>query len=814
MGKLHLICNAHLDPVWLWRWDEGAAEAISTFRVAAEFCETYDGYVFNHNEALLYQWVEEYEPALFSRIQKLVETGKWHIMGGWYLQPDCNMPGGESFVRQILKGKTYFMEKFGKEPAVAVNFDPFGHTRGLVQILKKSGYDAYMFMRPDPMEHGNFKWVGFDGSAITAHRVYKGYNTLKGEAVKKIKEYMEDYPDAEEAMMTWGVGNHGGGASRKDLEAIQKLCAESDWEIVHSTPEDYFKSVDIHTLPEKAAPLRPSMVGCYTSMVRIKQLHRRLENAIYMGEKMAGHASILCGMEYPQEQIDAALEDLLFCEFHDVLPGTMIKDGEEDSIAKLSHGLDIMEKVMGKAFFAVTAGQPRAKEGEIPILAYNPHPYKVHEILNCEYQLDNQNWNEDEFTVAHIYQNGQLIASQHIKERSSLNLDWRKSVLFEAELEPSSINRFDCKLEVVKNYRRLEFLEENEHFTYENDKIRVSINTGTGLLDEYKVYGRDYLKNNAARLEVFADNEDPWGMTATAYRQKCGAFALMTEAEANSFAGYPQEQFPPVRVIENGDVCLVVQALFTYNRSAAVVEYKIPKNGTDIDVDVTLFWNETNKMVKYAFPAAQGGTFMGQTAYGTEALGADEEPFQKWCGLFDGNAGFAVINEGIYGGDCVENELRLSLLHSPVYSGHPLENRQVVPHDRFLKHIDMGERSFRIRLAAGERLAGDVDYKAAVFNERPYVLSFFPSGAGTQPGKLIELDNTAVLVSAFKKAETADAYILRLYNSQGTPQKAAVQIPGLRVSPKVELGGYEVKSFCVSDGTLVETDLLERPVRH
>ena len=144
MKKIHLVCNAHLDPMWLWEWEEGAAEAISTFRVAADFCEQYDGFVFNHNEVTLYKWVEEYEPALFQRIQRLVKEGKWHIMGGWYLQPDCNIPCGESIVRQALIGKQYFMEKFGVEPTTAINFDPFGHSRGLVQILAKSGYDSYV----------------------------------------------------------------------------------------------------------------------------------------------------------------------------------------------------------------------------------------------------------------------------------------------------------------------------------------------------------------------------------------------------------------------------------------------------------------------------------------------------------------------------------------------------------------------------------------------------------------------------------------------------------------------------------------------
>ena len=138
MKNVYLLCNAHIDPIWLWKWQEGAAEAISTFRTAANFCEEVDGFVFNHNEALLYEWIEEYEPELFGRIQKLVADGKWHFMGGWYLQPDCIMLSGESFIRQIEYGRRYFKEKFDKTPTTAINFDPFGHTRGLVQILKKT----------------------------------------------------------------------------------------------------------------------------------------------------------------------------------------------------------------------------------------------------------------------------------------------------------------------------------------------------------------------------------------------------------------------------------------------------------------------------------------------------------------------------------------------------------------------------------------------------------------------------------------------------------------------------------------------------
>ena len=133
MKELHLICNAHLDPVWQWDWNEGATAALATFYSAAEIADEY---------------IEQYDPKLFNRIQELVKAGKWHIMGGWYVQPDCNIPSGEGFVRQMESGLTYFTEKFNQRPTVAVNFDSFGHTQGLVQILNKCGYEGYIFCRP------------------------------------------------------------------------------------------------------------------------------------------------------------------------------------------------------------------------------------------------------------------------------------------------------------------------------------------------------------------------------------------------------------------------------------------------------------------------------------------------------------------------------------------------------------------------------------------------------------------------------------------------------------------------------------------
>ena len=177
--KVRMICNAHIDPIWQWEWEEGASAALSTFQSAANLLNKHD-YIFCHNEVTLYKYTEKYAPALFREIQSLVKEGKWHIMGGWFLQPDCIMPCGEGIVRQIREGEIYFKEKFGVKPTAAVNFDPFGHSRGIVQIMAKCGQTGYLFMRPYgkympfpqlALPDECFIWEGYDGSRVKASRI-------------------------------------------------------------------------------------------------------------------------------------------------------------------------------------------------------------------------------------------------------------------------------------------------------------------------------------------------------------------------------------------------------------------------------------------------------------------------------------------------------------------------------------------------------------------------------------------------------------------------------------------------------------------
>lgn len=818
--KIHLICNAHLDPVWLWTWHEGAAEAVSTFRAAVEFCENYDGFVFNHNEALLYEWVEEYEPELFKRIQKQVKLGNWHIMGGWYLQPDTLFLSGESLIRQIEAGRKYFDEKFGVRPTTAMSLDCFGHSRGLVQVLNKTGFDSYIVRRFGPPHH-NFTWKGFDDSTVVGHIIYAGYATLRGEAKKKICNFIDEFIDnpkdgkkVEKAAVFWGVGNHGGGASIPDVKGVEEIMKERpDIEIIQSTPEAFINDIKDDVLPVRDTSIEHVEVGCYSSMVRIKQLHRQLENKIDLCEKISAHAGIEYGTKLDNKELDYAKKELMFCQFHDILPGSCIKAAEDDALNRMGSGITVTDKLITRSFFKLCEGQERPAEGEIPVIAYNPHPYPVTCDLDVEFTLASQNWNENEYTIAEVYdEDGNRLASQTISPDCSMRLDWRKHVTFTATLKPCNIARFNCRL-IVQELKSLvaplnETQDTADAFVINNGTGTVKISKSTGFIESYTINGKEYIKNGG-KIIVIKDNEDPWGMTVDGFTDEIGCMQLMTKQETNAFIGYPEEDYESVRIVENGEVRTVIQAFFKYDSSRALVEYTIPKNHPYFDVKITMLSNDINRMYKYSIDTAfDKGEFYGQTAFGTQKLlqTGDEVNFQQWCSMRSNDTEIAVINDGIYAGSGNDNTIKLTLLRTPVYSAHPIPDRMLGEPERYKEHIDLGERIFKFRIGVNENFtANTVDSDALLFNQKPITLSFFTGGEGTKPKHMADIDNKNVVMSACRPMDN-DRFMLRLYNSANTAQSATLNFKGLNQT--LDLGKFEVKTFIYKDGNLTETNML------
>lgn len=806
MKIVHLICNAHIDPIWQWDWQEGVSAAVSTFQSAVNLADEFD-YIFCHNEVTLYQYIEEYAPELFLKIKQLVKCGKWHIMGGWYLQPDCTMPAGESFVRQIMMGQKYFKEKFGVTPTAAVNVDPFGHTRGLVQIVAKCGQNGYLFMRPNSSQldlaENQFIWEGFDGSKIKATR-FGTYSSALGQSADKIKRDKDGNPEPVICSL-WGVGNHGGGPSRKDIQDIADLIKDGEKEgikYIHSTPENYFENIEPTYIFNKS--LYSCMPGCYTSMIGLKQKHIELENELYMTEKLCTVASLKGLMEYPTDSLYAAAEDLLNTEFHDVLCGTTVKAGEDNGFKYLQHGLLKVEKEKTKAFFSLLKEEKPAGEGEYPVFVFNPQPYTFETIAECELSLADQNWDQSITSNVVLFDSdGNKIPCQTIKEESNLNLDWRKRFAFSCTLPPLSLKRYTAKIERVPT----EIKGCGKSLVFEYNNKHIEIDSKTGLLKNYCYNGIEYIKDGFAPV-MFDDNADPWAMGVSQLKQlgeNPRDFELMQKPNGVF------EKLQSIEVIEEGPLFISVEAFFALENSRVRIEYRIYKESPDIDVKVNVFWQEADKLLRLRIPMCEQGKLIGQTAYGTDDLfmNGKENVSHRFIAMQYESECLAVLNNCQYASMYENGNLYLTLVRGAGYCVHPIEERPLIPENRFIKRIDQGEHdfSFRITVASVEEL----ERKALEFNQKPFVINAFPVAAAycgkEKTNGTVWIDNRNIVLAVAKKSTDGKRYIFRLFNNSEKPDSAKLSVEHSIWNGK--FGRYEVKTIAYQDGKLTELDKME-----
>lgn len=790
MKELHLICNAHLDPVWQWDWDEGAASALATFFSAVELAGEYD-YIFCHNEALLYEFIEKYEPELFDKIRELVKAGKWHIMGGWYVQPDCTVPSGEGFVRQIETGLKYFKEKFDVRPTVALNFDSFGHTQGLVQILNKCGYDGYIFCRPMvgdmTLPDRIFKWKGLDGSEIKTARSedMRIYSSGLGEAVEDIKRKMIPMQEHDVAFALWGIGNHGGGPSRKDLTDIKAFAAEKAEEgvlIIHSTPERFFSRIDPKAELDHA--LEPCFVKCYSSDSRVKVKYAELENKLIVTEKICAVAAAELGFVCDREKIAEAQKIMSAIQFHDVLSGTSILDGERSSVRKADYALELLDEQFSSAFTALCAGFRRGGQGVYPITVYNPHPYAKDDIFECEILVLNSLVSDTEAYEFKILKDGKECPYQIIKERSTINMDRRKRFAVKAKLDPMAVTRFD----IIVSKGEKKQPDRTPQTVFEIGEGTVAkFNAESGCLESFEAYGKEYLCGSAFAPVIYDDNADPWG------------WWLKTVGKNYRYAK-PEVS---LRVIERGEILTELESIYTTGKSEVRVAYRLYADRDYVDVKVNITWNDPGCGLKLEIPVKNSDRFIGQTSFGTQEYESElEQCSHKFCGVESEGDILAVFKDGTYGCSVEGGKMYINLLNGSVYCAHPVGNLPIIDEERFNHYIETGRHEFSFRLTACAE--EELERLASEFVQKPYALNCYPHGDGrVAKGGTVEISDANVTVSAFR--EIADGeYMIRLFNNYREERACSCRV--FDKSLELRFGRYEAKTLIYRDGELFEND--------
>ena len=815
-----MIGNAHIDPVWLWQWPEGYAEARATFWSAIHRMEEYPDFVFTCDQVALLAWVEESDPALFEAIRKRAAEGRWVNVGGWWVEPDCNVPTGESFVRQGLYGQRYLAAKFGATATVGLNADPFGHHANLPQILAKQGMEAYAFLRPGRHEaelpHNPFWWEALDGSRVLAYRIPHEYCSPRADIAGHTDKAVAQLPPGlSEAMVFYGVGNHGGGPTKANLASIRRLDELGAYgELRLSSPPAYVDAVKRSgvELPVWRGDLQHHAAGCYSAHSGIKQWMRSTEHALMAAEKWAVVAQHVAGTPYPHDALSHAWKLTLFNQFHDILPGTSIEPAYDDARDQLGEARAIARRTVNLALQTIARDVDiPTREGSQPVLVFNPHPWTLRADVECEFALTADRARVED-------SDGRPVDTQ---ETRALATVWNpRRLVFPVELPPLGYRLYWIHPAGTSTQNtqpapapvRVSADEVTEtSAVLENDHLRVEVDPATGWLRSllHKDSGHDLVAGVERPHTVVSDDPtDTWGHRVVSYARPGRPFACRS-----------------VRLVEHGPVRSVLRIESVHDTSTLVEELVLGADARHVEVRVTLDWHERLRLLKLRFPTAlTDPTATYEIPYGQLERLADgaEEPGQTWVDvsgtLPDGSrAGLTVVNDAKSAYDVSGGDIGITAARSPVYAWH--EPRELDP-DGLYSYHDQGRQTFHYLLVphTGDWRAAGVVRRAAELTQRPTSLyETFHGGSLPAARSFAHVSDGSVVPTVVKRSEDGPGHVVvRAYESWGTASTARVDLPFLGRTVEAEFAPHEIKTFLVPvdpDQPVRETDLLEYPAR-
>lgn len=798
MKTMHMIGNAHLDPVWLWNWQEGYQENKATLKSALDRMEEFDDFIFTSSSAQFYEWVEKNEPEMFECIKKRVQEGRWKICGGWWIQPDCNIPSGESFARQGLIAQNYFMEKFGVKAHTGYCVDSFGHNVMLPQILQLSGMENYVFMRPDPNEKDlparAFLWESPDGSSVKAFRIPNRYCFWENipEAVDICaKEYSGDN---DHMMCFYGVGNHGGGPTIKNLEAIKELQKErKDLKIVLSDPDTYFAAIRDCELPVVKEELQHHSPGCYTAESMIKKLNRKAESSLYVAEALSVVALKL-GKHVDDTELTKAWKDVLFNQFHDTLAGSAIESAYFDARNQLGEALAIADRCVTEATNGISFDIDIPLQPErLPMLVFNPNSWDVKAPVEFENGMFG---NGIQLETAEIVDaDGKVAPHQLIAP--SCRVEGRKRITFTAEVPALGYALYYIK-PAEKEVPCRERKDADDPYILENDQLKVTFSKETGTIERIydKVNGREIL-SEASSVSVVEDLNDTWGHQLKKLDQKIGEFWLVS-----------------AKVADCGPVRKAVQFISRYENSTLKQVFSLYEGENVVRVKAKLNWQGHLKAVKMYYTANLKESFEAnaEIPYGyvkKNTIGL-EEPMQGWADVSDDTYGLAILNDCKNGVDFTGSRIGITVLRSPVFAHHqPYELCAEEEEEYSFMDQGISEYSYIVEPHDGKWQDTSVVKDARLLNH-PLVTMFETFHKGSLPlrSSYLSIDAENVVMSALKKPLKKNGTILRCYETSGRDAQCTIQFMGS--SHKTTFDPHQVKTFIIEEtGTWKEVNLIE-----
>lgn len=759
--KVTMVGNSHIDPVWLWRDREGYQAVRSTFASALERMKEFPEFEYTASSTAFDVWLEQHCPEMLQEIRARVAEGRWHLAGGWWVEPDCNIPGGESLVRQGLYGQRELKRIFGTTATVGYNVDSFGHQAGVPSILAGQGMKGYVFMRPNSeqltLPAPAFRWTGEDGKQVVGERCEGEYcawtRTAIVENLDKTLATMEE-KGLEHLPAYFGVGNHGGGPTIENIKAIRELQLErGDIELVNGGPEDYFDWVEPSALPELTGDLEGVFPGCFTVDAELKRLSRETEEALVKAEIL----TVMAGCEdaaWPR--LTESWKLLLFCQFHDTLAGTARKESRDDAVMDLHRALSVAREIAGSCMQLISNQFDTRGDG-FPLLVLNPTDQEYEGIIEADVE-----WRskfpmrlKDSAGVEQAYDASVIMLTAP---------DVRKHFVFRGRVPAFGAAVF--RLMPEGPTRQAEPMNCPDNIL-ENDYLRAAIDPESGALLSLfdKVRGCELL-SGPALLRVYEDYRDTWG--------SCG--------EIGAFRGdYRAEK---VYREENGALRTTITCRLVHGRSAALVRWMLNKDDRFISLDAQVDSRERLAITVLHLPLQQEyQQVIVEGAYAEIVRPypeAGERNMQRYLDLVGGQAHLLVLNKAKFGYRAHEGALEILLMRGSI---HAFGSGERIRDDREYAYADQGLDHFVLRLEAHDGFSRAERVRKAQLLHRTVEALLIEQHNGAEPRReksMLRLENCPdCVVVAAKRAEDGGIAV-RIQSCSGESQKGTLVLRGHR----------------------------------
>jgi len=846
---IHCVGHAHIDMDWLWNWPETVATVNDTFTTVDSLMSEFPTFRFSQSQTSVYQIMKDYLPELYQRVKQRVKEGRWEITASQWVEGDKNMASGEILARHLLYSRRFFKQEFGLPyDAVQMDFEPdtFGHAHTLPTILNKGGVTRYYFHRASNGPQ-LFWWQGTDGSRVLAFDDRaRGYgNQLNADITRTLFDF-EKATGLKDYIIVYGVGDHGGGPTRRDLLAAIKMDGWPIYPNIKFSTYDEFYSLaeQAKDLPVVDAELNYVFEGCYTSESNIKRANRKSENALVEAEIAALLGKGLTGMPYPADSLYTGWRHAMFNQFHDILPGSGIHATYEYSQGLFQEILAQTSMVKTRALRAIAGkvdtastcpctadhdaagvnvgpgigGGPgdAASDGAIskrgagaiccdPYVIFNPNPWARTEVVTA--RVWNRDWELGNIVVKDDA--GKTIPVQGIAKTPGWGYDYTDVAFPVTDVEGLGYRSYSIARS--GNPGTAEgTCKGNSKGTMENEFFTVEVEQSSGAIVHLvdKRTGIDLVPEGGrlGLLEYMLENPHP--MTA---------WCLGQIVKTVPFSEGGNMECPL-----NGPYLASVKTTHKFQNSTFVLTITLAAGVPRIDFSLEMDWLERGSpeigvpSMKVAFPLAisegtatyeapngsvQRSTNPRDFAYTTVDINwcnnwkldafSGEVPAQKWGDLTGRHAGSTepvgatLLNDTKYGYSTKDNVMRLTLVRSS-YDPDPLP--------------ELGKHVIRFALQPhiGAWAASDATRAGMAFNF-PLNIVGTTQQHGTLPARkgFAELLTPNVMLSGMKKAEDSDALIVRLYEMDGKATTAQMQLDATLAAP---------------NAPVIQTDIMEVPL--